>query len=231
MIKLVVSDLDGTLLMKGEEALKKEVFDMLHLLREKEILFAVASGRSYEELKGFFGRASYDMIFICENGALVLYQGKVILKTPISGKIGNAFLRELLHQSDYEWLAAGVHTCYTSSRTRDFLSMLKEKGIHPMQVNGPSDIPEESLRISVYHPGDTVFQKWSDSLQVSYEGKEWLDFTQKGVNKGSALEEVKKLFLKEGEEILAFGDGENDRKMLEMAERAYLVKKNGLNSL
>ena len=50
MIKLVVSDVDGTLLRAGEQVLPKETAEVIRALKEKGVLFVAASGRPYADL-------------------------------------------------------------------------------------------------------------------------------------------------------------------------------------
>ena len=52
MIKLIVSDIDGTLLEDGGNAVNPELFDVILQLRKQGIQFAAASGRpvSYTHL-------------------------------------------------------------------------------------------------------------------------------------------------------------------------------------
>lgn len=47
MIKLIVSDVDGTLVPDGSPDLDPEVFDIILKLREKGMQFVVASGRPW----------------------------------------------------------------------------------------------------------------------------------------------------------------------------------------
>ena len=47
MIKLVVTDIDGTLLQSGEREVPEAVFVQIDRLLKKGILFAAASGRQY----------------------------------------------------------------------------------------------------------------------------------------------------------------------------------------
>ena len=49
MIKLIASDLDGTLLLNGAQDLPEEMFDLIPRLKKAGILFAAASGRQYAE--------------------------------------------------------------------------------------------------------------------------------------------------------------------------------------
>lgn len=54
MIKLVASDLDGTLLFKGAQSLPEEIFPLIRQLKKMGILFVAASGRQYANMKKMF---------------------------------------------------------------------------------------------------------------------------------------------------------------------------------
>lgn len=63
MIKMVASDLDGTLLQNGAQALKPPVFELIRDLREKGILFVAASGRQYPNMRRMFSEVWKDILF------------------------------------------------------------------------------------------------------------------------------------------------------------------------
>ena len=54
MIKLVASDLDGTLLHNYQQTVPKEIYDTIRALHEKGIIFTAASGRQYANMKKMF---------------------------------------------------------------------------------------------------------------------------------------------------------------------------------
>ena len=54
MIKLIVSDVDGTLVEDGSGGVNPELFDVILKLREKGIQFAIASGRPWASVEGAF---------------------------------------------------------------------------------------------------------------------------------------------------------------------------------
>ena len=56
MIKLVASDLDGTLLFKGAQSLPEEIFPTDQTVKKNGILFVAASGRQYANMKKCFGQ-------------------------------------------------------------------------------------------------------------------------------------------------------------------------------
>lgn len=51
MIKLVATDIDGTLIRESSSVLPEEIFDLIRELRKRDIYFAAASGRQYMGLK------------------------------------------------------------------------------------------------------------------------------------------------------------------------------------
>ena len=50
-MKIVFCDLDGTILLHGDDKLSKEVVTGIEKLLDNNIIFCVASGRSYSELR------------------------------------------------------------------------------------------------------------------------------------------------------------------------------------
>ena len=80
MIKLVASDIDGTLLPEGTAQINPEIFEVIRKLKEKDILFAAASGRHYTSMSKLFAPVEHDMIFITENGAYVCCRGYDMLE-------------------------------------------------------------------------------------------------------------------------------------------------------
>ena len=68
MIKLVATDIDGTLIRESSSVLPEEIFDLIRELRKRDIYFAAASGRQYMGLKRLFAPVADQMLFISENG-------------------------------------------------------------------------------------------------------------------------------------------------------------------
>ena len=53
-IKLICSDIDGTLLQYGKKELEDEIFEQIRELHRRGILFCPASGRQYTSLRKLF---------------------------------------------------------------------------------------------------------------------------------------------------------------------------------
>ena len=86
------------------------------------------------------------------------------------------------------------------------------------------------IKISLYWPGGIprdkeawFHEKYDRFLNVVDGGNGWLDFTNKGVDKGSALRILAQrqgFFL---DEVLSFGDSENDISMLRESGISYAM--------
>ena len=76
MIKLIASDLDGTLLHGGEQSLSPRTLNLIRRLTEKGIRFIAASGRQYANERRLFAPIRDEISYIAENGSLCICQGK-----------------------------------------------------------------------------------------------------------------------------------------------------------
>ena len=77
MIKLIATDMDGTLLNSNNE-IQHGFYDVFEKIQEKGIIFAAASGRQYYNLLERFKGIEDKMMFIAENGTFVVYEELVV---------------------------------------------------------------------------------------------------------------------------------------------------------
>ena len=76
-IKLIASDMDGSLLTT-DKRLPPDFFQVLEQLHQRGIRFAAASGRAYYTLRENFAPYEDRLDYLCENGAFVSCDGRVI---------------------------------------------------------------------------------------------------------------------------------------------------------
>ena len=69
MIRLIASDVDGTLIKDSTPDLYPEMVEAIKKLKERGILFCAASGRQYESLQNVFRDVAGEIAYIAENGA------------------------------------------------------------------------------------------------------------------------------------------------------------------
>ena len=231
MIKLIASDLDGTLLQNGAQRPSPKIFDLTLRLKEKGIHFAAASGRQLYSQHQLFAPVKNDISYIAENGSLCVCRGQVIAKGIIERDLG---LRIIQASGEFE----GSHTllsceshCYTDSTSETFIRHLRDELLNDI-VYCPdlSSIQEPFLKLAAcdFHGTDNLLpyfkKRFGNQIEVVTSGNLWVDFIAPGANKGTALKALAEHLGIAPEECIAFGDQYNDIEMLEYAGIGYAMK-------
>mgnify|MGYP000106702927 CR=1 FL=1 len=95
MIKLIASDMDGTLL-DGNQCVPEGTYDLILRLRDAGIRFVASSGRRFDTLSELFEPVADCMDFVASNGAQVIIEGELVDREVFS----HAALRRLARTCD-----------------------------------------------------------------------------------------------------------------------------------
>lgn len=230
MVRLIASDLDGTLLIDGNREVSEEAINLIKKLNDNDILFVAASGRQYPNLKRLFAEVSGDIVYICENGALVKYKEETLFKCSFEKDMAKAIIEDILSKDGCEVLISGECTSYLIPKKESYVDHMKNfVKNHVTVVEGFEDIKEDIIKISVYKESgvddvcDYFDEKWSGKAQCTVSGVCWQDFVPKGVDKGTALEIIQERFKVEPDFTMCFGDNYNDLAMFERAHFSYAM--------
>lgn len=233
MIKLIASDIDGTLVPYGEHDLPQGLFPLIHRLKAAGVVFCPASGRQYHSLRQLFAPVAKDVCFLCENGAILYGPGEedaapILAKTAMPQREAMALAGEILALPDCEVLISGANTSYVCGCPPEYVTHLREdKGNRVTVLEDVSQIPEEILKVSAYCPNGTdapqaaLGPRWS-ALGMAVAGPDWLDFTL--ADKGVGLRGLCGALGVRLEETAAFGDNWNDAAMLSLAGQPWLME-------
>lgn len=232
MIKLIASDLDGTLLQNGAQSLPEGVIPFIEELAVKHgILFVAASGRQYPNLVRLFGSASKHMAFICENGSLVFYRDKLLAGHPMDRETALTISHDILSLPGCELQISGEKTCYLIPKSERFVDRMVNHVKNDIKLlSAPEEHPEPYYKISVFEEtgiaeghGPDLLSRHKDKAQCTISGKAWLDCVAPDVNKGNALRELTDILGIKKEECVAFGDNYNDLEMLDFVKYGYVM--------
>lgn len=230
MIKLIASDIDGTLLLNGKRELSQQLFEQIKELKKKNILFVASSGRQLPNLHRLFAPVQNEIAYIAENGAVIEYQGKIIFKKAIERSVGLRILEDIKLKGTCEILLSGENTSYLEPKTAEYEEHMKFFVKNNVTVvEDISKVQEAFLKISVYEKdgisscADYFKEKWSDEVTVVTSGYKWLDMVHKDVNKGTAMKQMQEILDISKEECAAFGDNYNDIEMLDEVKYSYAM--------
>ncbi len=229
MVKLIVTDLDGCL-FDGKGNLPSGFDEVFHLMEEKGVLFAAASGRSIAGIKNPFGEYSSKMAFISDNGAGVYYKDEQLFSKTINRKDYLPIIEEAGKHKNLLPVVCGVQNAWIHDTDR-----LTEREITELKKYYPSwkegkygEIPEDVLKIALLYFDDIekniypIFERFnSDNIICKVTAFVWIDIYDAGVSKGTGVKAIQEMFGIDKEETIVFGDYLNDLSMADHAARSY----------
>lgn len=220
LIRLIASDMDGTLLDEHSEV-PPETYDLILALREKGVHFAASSGRRFDRLCQFFAPVRDKMDFVAANGAQVYVDGELVDREVFS-HLGIRRLAKTVGKFE------SLHMALFDDE-KSFLLDDEDKFVREIDKDLPNAEriwylpgPDVSiLKISIYcedgHVMDYAYvlsRELGDEFLFAPSGTHWIDALQRGVNKATGIEQVMAHHGITRDEVMAFGDSMNDYEII-----------------
>ena len=208
-MKLIVSDLDGTLLNKNETVINKNIKNSIYKILQSGNVFSVASGRNYIELKHLFPEFENDIYFICNDGTLGVYKENTFFDMPMNKDMFKDFR---------EYTAHAKYITYVKSDNALFVrKIMKQYFSHVVMIDSISDIKENIYKISDFD------KNISCSLPVVYKDNKMNEYITENADKALAVKQLIKLLKIPMTDAYAFGDNVNDIGMFSVCGSSYAV--------
>lgn len=229
MIKLVVTDLDGSLLNEQKE-LPANFWEIEKKLSAAGIKLAIASGRPYHNLVNLFAPVKEDVYFLSDNGSYVTYRGKELLVSPLDRGAVKTFIELSRPLENIYPVLCGKKRAYMEDNNRDLLKLALQYYQDYEIVDDLTKVKEVILKVSLCDLVDAEtnsyahFKQFEKDYQVAVAGERWLDFTAFDANKGVAVKFLQEQLNIVPEETMVFGDYLNDLDMMSTAKYSYALK-------
>ena len=224
--------MDGTLL--DENGSLPPAFGAMYArLKERGIRFAPASGRQYASLVQTFAPWQDELIFVAENGTLVMERGQELFSTPVNRALA---LRVMAAGERI----AGVHSVFCGKRygylhaednTTDFRTELAKYVSKSMVVEDFAAVDDVPIKMAFCDPSRRaettilpIMQTFSDRLQVTLSSAEWVDVYSQGVSKGVAAGQIQERLGLTPNECAAFGDYGNDLELMDAVTYSFAME-------
>lgn len=221
-IKMVVTDLDGTFL-NLDRTISDEAVAAVALLKKKNIPFTFITGRPPYAVERFMQRVNISQPIVCCNGAVVVWNGKVVVQHSFSLEP----LKSIMCRAAELGLTVLVYAQgieYTLSQSQWTMQREKMGHIFPLfHFENFSDLTVEKVNIisdgqeHLFELLITEIQSFAIDYSVTLYGKTGCEIVAKNINKARGLVDLCKLCNTSPEHVLAIGDNENDHPMLQLA--------------
>lgn len=225
MYKLVVLDLDGTLL--NDNALisnynKELLFD----LAAQDVKIILASGRPYQSMLKFAEELKLDTPLVANNGALIKRpKGEVVAQQGIELDLAEEIIdyanKRNLHISFY----FADRICVEEINDKADVHIEEEK-VMPQAVGDLRGVlKEEPINILFNLEPEKMKQtvkeledKFGQQVSIAQTTSNYIDVTGQNVNKGTGVERLLDKYNLSASEVAAFGNNYNDLAMLKLAD-------------
>lgn len=234
MYKMIVSDLDGTLL-KNDKTISNKNIKLINEAVNRGIKFVIATGRIYESARYYSESIGFKMDICSCNGAYTKNIDNVILEENIDyDSLEN--IDSIAKKYDLHYYFYNTNTIYTRVNKREDLSKFYPNIKGPLDFYKYEDIEEiKSKNVPIYK-GIIVSPKPEILVNVNEELKllsnisttsshmNNIEINKKDVNKGLAVKKLAEKYDIDLKDIISIGDNINDISMLEICGLSVAVK-------
>lgn len=231
-IKLIATDLDGTLLDSAKN-LPCGFFDTIRELKRRGITFVIASGRQYYNILKIFEPVKDDLVFLSDNGTVVFQHDECLLCETLDRVIVDEALAYSASIPGVHPLFCGVKSVYGEPAAGDFVREVSvyyerrdisigavKRGLDDDRIVKVAFFDDMNAADNGY---PALSKRFADCSCVTLSGPHWTDIMPPGIDKGSAMRRIQKMFGVAPEECMAFGDYGNDISLLNACAESYAM--------
>lgn len=234
MINFIVCGLEDVLIHEGVQEISEDTIELIAQLLKQDVKFVVATGLNYDVVKSLFGRVKNDIIYICNDGGVIIYEDKVISETPIDRLV----CLDVIAEMEKEQFAEDIRLVFSTERetmvsddSNEFMQYLKGVGITPKIVENLRTKYEEITKITLCSSKgfdeetyEYIYARWAGKVNVAIANPYQAFITGPYVTKGTAIALVQHVFDISEEDTVVFGAGFSDIDMFEHSYYSYAMQ-------
>ena len=229
-IKVIISDLDGTLLNSDHRISEytKQVFRELH---QQDYLIIVATGRHHLDAMPIIETLGFPIYLVTSNGARIHCPKKELLfSTNMVAEAVKSVL-EMDIPAEYTTVLFKENVWQTNKHNDKLLEFQTELNYIPELVNYKEVTDFDVIKIFFTHEShrkllelrETILEKHPDVFSHAFSLPHCLEFMDKSVDKSVAIARILEIEGYDFHQAISFGDGYNDEKMLITTAKGLLM--------
>ncbi|PQJ80978.1 haloacid dehalogenase [Polaribacter porphyrae] len=230
-VKLVVSDMDGTLLNSNHEV-SNRFYKLFKQLQKQNITFCAASGRQHNSIVERLHKIKDDIYVIAENGGVAKKGEKVLLSHFLTAEKILKIIPIVRNIASANMVLCCDNSAFVESKDERFLGLFQEYYASFQQVNDLEEIAKTVpvFKIAIYHFESSEqflypkIQHLKNEVLLKISGQNWLDISDEKANKGIALRHLQQLLNISKAETMVFGDYHNDIEMMQEADFSFAME-------
>lgn len=227
MIKLIASDMDGTLLNSNKQ-LSPSLYGILKKLNDKGIVFVAISGREIFSLKEIFKDVEEDIVYASNNGNYITYKDEVIFENYIENNMVDKVAKIIRKKAKYNTIYCSKDTVYSESIIPCIVG--KKWKLKVKYVRDITKVEDKILKITTFGNEKIInraleaLSELNDKLMITKSGSTCFDICKLGGTKKQGINILQKRFNVGYNETMVFGDHMNDLEMMSSAYYSYAME-------
>lgn len=190
-MKIIVTDLDGTLLSDKKEVSEFNKNIINRAIEEKNMDLVIASGRDIYSIKNITKDLKVKY-YICFNGAKIYRENKMLSRESIDEKIGEDILKEGM-KLGLEFSATAGEEIHYTKMDNEYTRLNQEKDkLYFFNLKDLKDIKRRKFEKIVFvgeedeliKLRDYIEKNYNNDVNVFYSGKGVMDIVNKNCSKG-----------------------------------------------
>jgi len=232
MIKLIITDLDGTFLNSQGDYNRESFADIYALMAKQDVHFAACTGKQCQRVEELFGEYSKNIWIVGDSATCIKFNGKDIYQSFIQNELGLRIIKTLESVSQNHVIIACTKegAIIRSDLSQKLKDKVRASYASIIEVADLTTLPHDFIKITVYdETGNcpqtrTHLTHFDNDAYIVVSEAAWIDITDSGVHKGSTIQKLQEILNVGFHETMAFGDGYNDIELLEQAEYSFAMR-------
>ena len=230
-IQLVAVDEDGTFL-RDHAYYNKERFERIwRYMQTHDIRFVVATGNQCYQVQELFSQHVSEMGIVSANGAYVLDGPEPVFAARADDEAVRLMIDACHARPDVPFSMLGVDAAYIERGTsQEFFNDMAQYCFRQYWVDDFTNVSDQVFMFSSVVDKSIVRQCIADfrevvgsTMEVVGSGEGYFDIVCPGISKATGLQHLLERWDILPDECIAFGDSDNDVKMLEFVGRGYAM--------
>lgn len=231
MIKAIAVDMDGTFLNSQSTYDHERFAKVFQQLQAHQIQFIVASGNPIYQLQMAFPDYVDDLCFVAENGVECFDHGELVYCGEVAPEAIEGIVKLHHETPGSTFLLSGLHHAFAfQDEDPDFIRRIRHHYPRMVMIDSLADLDDRIVKLQMDVPGEMT-QQMQDKINHDFAGQLTavssgygnMDLIVSGLHKATGLKALMKNHGWQSQEIMAFGDGQNDMTMLELAGESYAM--------
>ena len=231
MIKLIVTDMDGTFLDDNKNYNKTLFAEVKKLIREKGIHFSISTGKQTARVEEILEEDTKDFFIMGDSAARIKHQDKFIYQSLLKNVLGLKIIERLESlDTPHIVIASTENGTFIKNTTSPRLQKRLSRSFSGIKlIPLYSDIKEDFIKISVFdEQGNSIntqslLSDFSDKAYIVASEEKWIDIANHNVHKGTTVDILQKMLGVTYQETMVFGDGLNDIELMEKGAFSFAM--------